>query len=360
MAAPGSPFLSQIQRLEEKLRAAQQVTSVSFLDDEEDMVAAAAEQATGSGGSPSRQQQATEAAIAEAAKLRQHMQHGIIARAEAQARENEGLASKVHGLDLSLRESEAMRKREGAQRELDMAEMAEMQKQHARELELERRRRNFDVHLARASTTPGAAGGSLTTPRPAIQHVSSAGLTPAASAMTPTANAAAQWRGLASAAAAEPLDVRAGEREWALRAELAEVTHEAHAARQAAQTIQEEHERRSAELTSRAASATQGVLQLQAEVKASLEERAKLLQDLAEAKAEKEAAEHEAEKAVADKAGAVVSAAEDRAACLAATNEAEKSRKACAVATVAAEEARTAAAPSMAAAAPSDAHRRAL
>ena len=51
----------------------------------------------------------------------------------------------------------------------------------------------------------------------------------------------------------------------ALRAELAEAPHEAQSARFAMQSLQEQHERSTAELSARAASATQGVLHLQEE-----------------------------------------------------------------------------------------------
>ena len=208
MEAPGTPsdpFLSQVRALEEKLRMAQP----------------AAAAAPPTPPAPLQRYDTMEQAspaLREASDVRAMLQRSLVAKAQQQQQENEGLSQRVSLLDQSLRASEAARKREAALRSEELEEMKQ-------QLETERRKR---AEYEEEEPPTAGRGGSP--------------------------------RGFRS-------------REWRLRAELAEATHEAAAARNASAQQAEDHGRANAELAARATHATQGVLKLQHEVRASLAER---------------------------------------------------------------------------------------
>ena len=211
MAAPGSPFLEQVQLLEQKLRHAQRVTAVPFFDHDEDGSPAAAARGEAA--------QKAEKAVEEAVKLREQMQRALDARVEMQARENEGLSQKVQGLDQSLRVAEAARRREVAQRERELAEMRDQldwERQVRDQLETERhmrdaldneriRRHGLDTIVRSASPPPGTPGSARVAHLDRLERVAGA------------------------------IEARSSEREWHLRAELAEAANEAQSAWQSAQ-----------------------------------------------------------------------------------------------------------------------------
>ena len=93
--SPSEPFLAQVQRLEEKLRRAQDGT------DHDEQISAASE----------------------AADVRSVLQRTLIQKSEGLSRENEDLSQRVATLDRSLRASEALRKREAAQREDEASQL---------------------------------------------------------------------------------------------------------------------------------------------------------------------------------------------------------------------------------------------
>ena len=271
-AVPASPFFSQIKILEQKLRAAQQegiglFGAASPGGDAASPYEYGGQLAVQSMAEPTGVDLNREAeeAVQEATRLREQMQRDIAARASQNAREHEvsactrsepptgnhqrppanpriltvrhacaqSLAHRAAALDMSLRASEAARKRDQYLRENEMSDMRQ-------QLDAERTRRTVEPVIVHARSPPGAG-------RQPVYH----------SAHSP------------------PYDAPPGEtprlvdREWRLRAELSEATNEAHAARLAAQAAQEEQQRVTSELSARAASATQGVLKLQEEVRSS-------------------------------------------------------------------------------------------
>ena len=284
MGDDSSPFLSQIQRLEAKLRAAQQ--EAAALPPE--AASASSETVTPKTGPGAvRTTAIAEEAIEEAARLRQQMQRDLVARAEMQARENAGLVRKVDGLDSSLRASEAARKREIAMFSGEMSEMRGQLDQAARRSVAE----VTPLILHHRSSVPGS----------------------------PT-------RG------PPPAEARLADQQWKLRAELAAATQEAQAARLAASAAQEEHQRSSTDLSVRATTATETVLRLQEEVRASLDERRGLMQQIAESRAEADSLRSAAAAKAAAHEEAERRHEEGLAAAAAARSEAEEARKAAAAA----------------------------
>ena len=162
--------------------------------------------------------------------MRTVLQRSLLQKSEGLTRENEGLSHKVTHLNQSLRASEALRKNEASQRAQELREVRI-------QLDSERQRRR----TSEGEEAPPEDGGSM---------IGSAG------------------------------GVRS--REWRLRADLAEATHDLALARSQAATHAEEQQRVSTELAARAATATQGVLRLQEEVKSSLGERQALMAQLDE------------------------------------------------------------------------------
>ena len=250
--SPGETFLMQIQRLEEKLRRAQD-------------------------GGPLPDAGVTLDTAEEASNMRREVQRSIIAKSQTVARENDELSKRVAHLDRSLRASEAARKHEsrfsahelhGMRQQLD-SERVERQEWQPRRSEVEEE----------GGAETGGSSSSLRT------------------------------------------------REWRLRAELAEATHEAASARTTAVAQAEEHQRVSADLAARAASATQGVLRLQEEVKASLSERESLVSQLKASRQEADAMRNEAEAAVRDRAAAAEAIASSTVVAEAARAEAEEARR---------------------------------
>ena len=278
VATPSSPFMAQIQRLEEKLKFAQDTCGgaacgAGGADTAEQQRASFG---SASGLNPSAGAIAAEA-IEEAADMRMRMAKQLINRSEHQQRENEGLSARVSQLDQSLRASEASRK-------LDAVRNAEELYSVRNALENERRR-------SASPNREGAVAGSFT-------------------------------------------------REWQLRAELAEATHEAQLARSQVQASQAEQQRMSAELSSRAASATQGVLKLQDEVRTSLEERQMLVSQLNDSKQLLEGMRHEHAAVLREKTAVAEAIAAASSSADAARYEASEARKQAAAAARAEEEAK--------------------
>ena len=215
-ASPSEPFLQQIQRLEEKLRRAQEAAPFTGA------VAA----------TPQSAEAATLAHTAASAveDVQQILQSSLAQRSEGLSRANEGLSQRVAHLDRSLRQSEALRKRESAQRS---DELQEVKMQLSSEL---RTRRSDD------EASPDVGGGG-----------------------SPGTKSS---------------------REWRLRADLAEATRDLQVARSQQAAEADEHTRVSSDLAARAATATQGVVRLQEEVRASLGERQALMAQVAQARSQ--------------------------------------------------------------------------
>ena len=310
-----SPFLEQIQKLEAKLRLAQDTAASSHGGGgatsyggglTEPSVPRSAMRP--SAGSVHRTPSASIAAeaIEEAADVRMRMARELISNSERQQRENETLSSRLSHMDQSLRASEAARRLEAARQAEEV---------HAVRLQLEdERRRSF---------------GSPDMPTRALGSGGDGGAGAGAGAGASAGSGAGTGGGAMSFT-----------REWQLRAELAEATHEAQLARAAAQASAAEQQRVSSELSSRAASATQGVLRLQDEVRSSLEERHGLVAQLHDTKAVLDGMRTEHMNALREKTAAAEAVAAASHAADAARHEAAEARRQAQLALRAEEEAR--------------------
>lgn len=176
-ASPSSPLVESIQRLEAKLRVAQEGHNAQEGHRSPRAHALAgpagglaqgwegAPRATGGDPdplSPLLVADATNAfaadALEEASVLRHQVQRDLEMRSQAQAREAEGLAIRVSELDSSLRATEAARRREVAARDDELREVRE------RLAEAERRRKTEVVGADVAARPAGVHSSSILAP----------------------------------------------------------------------------------------------------------------------------------------------------------------------------------------------------